>query len=357
MLLSSNIFSVVLQVVFKNISQHFVYLIRKVLLNKLSKYITYRFKILLVKYPFLYRCVNNFLSAFNFLTYKVLSYIENTLKKETFINYTILYLYSEYLRIMEGKLSLNVFLIITWFVCNLEDYFQLYFILLSFSIFKYYLENNTWIIYNYPKLYKILLELNSLIITGLIIYFLDCILIKVIIPFVKYLWHRLKMESNNNNGNKSTYSDLGKIPGKKPNIEPNEPLLSYGEKRKKKLERQRVSDRNRRTRIAEEQGYKKRDNENLDHLSPEQKKERAREQSRKWRRENKEWISERKRTNYLLKKQAEGKIYKPHKRYEQTSQPVEQASQLVEEASIQTPIYNSGWTAINSGWTAINKKK
>jgi len=143
MLLSSNIFSVVLQVVFKNISQHFVYLSRKVLLNKLSQYFTYRFKILLQKYPFLYRCVNNFFSAFNFLTDKVLSYIENTLKKETFINYTILYLYSEYLQIMEGKLSLNVFLIITWFVCNWDDYFQLYFILLSFSIFKYYLENNT----------------------------------------------------------------------------------------------------------------------------------------------------------------------------------------------------------------------
>jgi hypothetical protein len=73
---------------------------------------------------------------------------------------------------MEGKLGLNVFLIITWFVCNFDDYFQLYYILLSFSIFKYYLEKNTWIISNYPKLYKILLELNSLIITGLILYFL-----------------------------------------------------------------------------------------------------------------------------------------------------------------------------------------
>ena len=140
---SSNIFSVVLQVVLKKISQHFLYLGRKVLLNKLSEYITYRFKILLEKYPFLYRCVNKIFSAFNFLTDKVLLYIENKLKKYIFIINVILYLYSEYLRIMEGKLGLNVFLIITWFVCNFDVYFQLYFILLSFSIFKYYLENNT----------------------------------------------------------------------------------------------------------------------------------------------------------------------------------------------------------------------
>jgi hypothetical protein len=65
------------------------------------------------------------------------------------------------------------------------------------------------------------------------------------------------MESNNNNGNKSTDSDLGKIPGKKPNMEPNEPFLSFEEKRKKKLEKNRISERNRRTRMAEEQGRKK----------------------------------------------------------------------------------------------------
>lgn len=95
-------------------------------------------------------------------------------------------------------------------------------------------------------------------------------------------------------------------------------------------------------------------NENLDHLSPEQKKERYRANAKADRIKNKEWNNERNRANYALKKQAEGKIYKPRKRYEQTSQPVEQtsqpveqASQLVEETSIQTPIYNSGWTAIN----------
>jgi hypothetical protein len=327
MLLSSNIFSVVLQVVFKNI--------RKVLLNKLYEYITYRFKLLLKNYPFLCRYVNNFFSAFNFLTDKVLSYIENTLKKETFINYTILYLYSEYLRIMEGKLSLNVFLIITWFVCNFCDYFQLYFILLSFSIFKYNLENNTWINSNYPKLYKKLLELNSLIITGLILYFLDCIWIKVIIPFVKYLWHILKMESNNNNGNKSTDSDLGKIPGKEPNKKPDEPFLSSKEKKEKRKEQQRIYAWNRRRRIAEQEGRTLYAN-NLDHLTPREKRDRARQQSADW-----------KRAKYALSRKAEGKTYKPRKKYEQTSQPVEQASQQGEEASIQTPIYNSGWTAIN----------
>jgi hypothetical protein len=46
------------------------------------------------------------------------------------------------------------------------------------------------------------------------------------------------MESNNNNGNKGTDSDLGKIPGKKTSMEPNEPnepfLSSSAERRKKK---------------------------------------------------------------------------------------------------------------------------
>lgn len=234
-LLSSNFFSVVLQAIFKNISQHFV----KVFVNKLFDYITHRFKILLENYPFLYRCVNNYISAFNFLTGKVLCYIENTLKKKNFINYTIIYLYSEYLIIMEGKLSLNVFLIITWFVCYFNDYYQFYLILLSFSVFKCYLEYNTSIINSYPKLYKILLKLNSVIITGLILYFMDCIWIEVIIPFVKYIWNILKMESNNNNGNLSTDPNLGKIPGKEPNTGPNKPPVSLSEEKEKKLEKKK----------------------------------------------------------------------------------------------------------------------
>ena len=47
MLLSSTIFSVAIQVVLKKISTHFVYLVIMVLLNKLSQYITYGFKICL----------------------------------------------------------------------------------------------------------------------------------------------------------------------------------------------------------------------------------------------------------------------------------------------------------------------
>lgn len=135
---------------------------------------------------------------------------------------------------------------------------------------------------------------------------------------------------------------LIKLQGKKPNMEPNEPFLSFEEKRENKLKKKRICERNRRTRIAEEKGRKKRTNENLDHLSVEQKKERYRANAKASRIKNKELNNERRRADYALNKQAEGKIYKPHKRYEQTSQPVEQASQLVEETSIQTPIYNSG---------------
>jgi hypothetical protein len=49
------------------------------------------------------------------------------------------------------------------------------------------------------------------------------------------------MESNNNNNNNSAHSDLGKIPGKKPDMEPNEPFLSFEEKRKKRLEKKKES--------------------------------------------------------------------------------------------------------------------
>jgi hypothetical protein len=91
------------------------------------------------------------------------------------------------------------------------------------------------------------------------------------------------MKSNNANGNKSTDSNLGKTPGKKPNMEPNEPFLSSKEKEEKeknnleRKERDRIRASDRRRRIAEEQGRKLRKFENLDHLSPEERKERDRQ--------------------------------------------------------------------------------
>lgn len=135
---------------------------------------------------------------------------------------------------------------------------------------------------------------------------------------------------------------LIKLQGKKPNMEPNEPFLSFEEKRENKLKKKESV---KGIGVQEQQKKrveKKRTNENLDHLSVEQKKERYRANAKASRIKNKELNNERRRADYALNKQAEGKIYKPHKRYEQTSQPVEQASQLVEETSIQTPIYNSG---------------
>lgn len=50
---------------------------------------------------------------------------------------------------------------------------------------------------------------------------------------------------------------LIKLQGKKPNMEPNEPFLSFEEKRENKLKKKRICERNRRTRIAEEKGRKK----------------------------------------------------------------------------------------------------
>jgi hypothetical protein len=86
------------------------------------------------------------------------------------------------------------------------------------------------------------------------------------------------MESNNNNGNKSTDSDLGKIPGKEPNKKPDEPFLSSKEKKEKRKEQQRIYAWNRRRRIAEQEGRTLYAN-NLDHLTPREKRDRARQQS------------------------------------------------------------------------------
>lgn len=187
-----------------------------------------------------------------------------------------------------------------------------------------------WLKDNFPIFYKAVLSISSLIITVITFYFLNLIFMNFIESFLLKLWSGLlKMESNNNNGDKYTNSDSGKIPGKKPNMEPDEPLVSVKEKREKRLEQNRIWSRNRRIRKAEEQGRKIKQNENLDHLDAEQKKERARQQSITWARENRDTKNESYRARYALNKQAEGKKYKPHKKYEQTSQPVEQASELV----------------------------
>lgn len=144
------------------------------------------------------------------------------------------------------------------------------------------------------------------------------------------------MESNNNNGNKDSVYGLGNITEKEPNIEPDEPFLPFDEereKRERKREQTRIYDRNWRKRRLEKAG-KKQKRFNLDHLSPEQKKERHREQCVRAGIENKDRYNENRRIKYALKK-AEGQEYIPYEIEEQTSQPVEQAS-------IQTPIYNSG---------------
>jgi len=85
--------------------------------------------------------------------------------------YWFLYVHGEYLTIIKREFSWNVFLIISFFVFNYIIYFPLYLVLLTSWGFKSYLYNNTWIKDKYPALYKALLELTSLLITCLIIYF------------------------------------------------------------------------------------------------------------------------------------------------------------------------------------------
>jgi hypothetical protein len=65
----------------------------------------------------------------------------------------------------------------------------LFALLLLNSYVKEELIKDMWIRVNYPLLYKFLLYITSLITTSLIFYFLDCILVKLIMPFISKLWN------------------------------------------------------------------------------------------------------------------------------------------------------------------------
>lgn len=66
---------------------------------------------------------------------------------------------------------------------------------------------------NYPILYRFLLDISSLVSTCLILYFLDSIFLKLVVPFIEKLIHILKMTGNDSND--AHPSDSNKTPGKK----------------------------------------------------------------------------------------------------------------------------------------------
>lgn len=117
---------------------------------------------------------------------------------------------------MKGNLSRNIGFIISLYVLyDLNNSNLIIFTLLLLnSLVKEYLTKDTWIKINYPILHLIILDISSLVNTCLILYFIDSIWLKLVVPFIEKLVDILKMAGNENKDNNESGSD--KTPGKDP---------------------------------------------------------------------------------------------------------------------------------------------
>ena len=97
-----------------------------------------------------------------------------------------LYIKSEYLGIINGDLSRNMQVIIGLYVVFYYTNFNLllYSLLILNALLKKHLIKDRWVEENFPILYRVLLDISSLINTIFIFYFLDLIFINLIKPFL-----------------------------------------------------------------------------------------------------------------------------------------------------------------------------
>jgi len=198
--------TLLLQTLYKNILS----VGKHLMLNQIQLYLTRQWKKLFNKYPALYKVMDYLftnLDRFNYYLYLAVFKLHVKLENRYPVIYSILlYLHSEYLAILNGSLSKNMGYLISFYI--LYDInntnLTLFTLLLLNTFLKEYLTKNTWIEANYPILYKMLLDITSLVNSCLIFYFLDCILIKIIMPFLLKVWNFvLKMtgESGKNTNN------------------------------------------------------------------------------------------------------------------------------------------------------------
>ena len=212
------------------------------MLKLIRSYLGKLFTFLFNEYPCLYKSMDYFctiLDVFNVYLYSTVFKLHSKFKNNFPILYSLtVYIYSEYIAIINGNLSRNTGVIISLYVlfdlnkCNI----LLFTVLLLNVLFKQYLIKEVWIKRNYPILYRVLLDISSLVNTCLIFYFLDSIWVKLVVPFIEKLLHILKMTGNESDYNHPSGSD--KTPGKSPK-EPKDPPDSeyYINKNGKKVKR------------------------------------------------------------------------------------------------------------------------
>jgi hypothetical protein len=184
------------------------------------------------------------LAVFNVYLYSTIFKLHDEFKNNFPIFYSIaVYIYSEYLAIVKGNLSSNIAYIISFYVLFDLSYSNiiLFMLLLLNTWFKQFLTENLWIKINCPILYRIILDISSLMTTILIFFFLDCIFINIIKPFIFKLWNGLlKMydpvrDCLNNSGSESDKNNK-----KSPNPN-NEDQVNTGESSKSKKRKKKPS--------------------------------------------------------------------------------------------------------------------
>jgi len=160
------------------------------MLNQIQLYLTRICTILFNQYPALYKVMDYFftiLATFYSYLYSIGFKLHNKFKNNFPILYSItLYIKSEYLAIINGDLSRNMEVIIGLYVVFYYTNFNLilYSLLILNALLKKHLIKDTWLKENFPILYRVLLDISSLINTIFIFYFLDLIFINLIKPFL-----------------------------------------------------------------------------------------------------------------------------------------------------------------------------
>jgi len=183
---------------------------KHIILNQIRFFLGKVFTFLFNKYPGLYKVMDCFLSILDTLYSYIYSRgfkLHNKFKNNFPILYSItLYIYTEYLAIINGDLSRNMEIIIglsvIFYYSNIN--FILYSLLILNALLKKHLIKYTWLKENYPILYTVLLDISSLINTIFIFYFLDFIFINLIKPFLLKVWNGILKMASPDKGNLDT---------------------------------------------------------------------------------------------------------------------------------------------------------
>ena len=212
----SSMYNGLLKNILKTMCKYLLSICNNFILNKLTLYCSSIVTILFEKYPFLYNAVDYIFTIrdiFNLYLTVVFSKLEYSLEKKYPVIYAIIvYLFSEYTAIMKGKLTRNVFWIITFYVIysNSNSDISIFILLLSNGLFKQFLEKNTWIKHQFPVLYTIFIEISTIINICLILYFLDSTLTNIVIPAIKkLLGYIIKMTGEQGSRNSKSSNNSG----------------------------------------------------------------------------------------------------------------------------------------------------